>query len=545
MTEPAHVGRHHAVAGLRQHGNLLAPRVRQLGETVAQDHERSLALLQHVQLDAVDAHVWHSPHDTPQARLRVRRYDRMAAHAPAVRRRGASIGLGVLAQRVAFVGLLAALPLLPHLTSDGFEYPAVSDFWSCAPFCALLLLATVDLRRWRRLLHLDLLVLLSFVVALGCLRPWRLWPALLIYPPLIYLFVRMVVIARVGRSEATQSQAARWRLPLGRAWLLAGVAVLLVVHVAWAQQGTAVTDVDQGGVRGALSIVHGRALYGAPPGAAALDPHTDTYGPVDYESYIPFALLAGAHTAARLTTLLFDLLCALLLFVLGRRVRGPDVGVLLAFCWLAYPFTLYEDALGFNDSIVAAALVATVLVAHSPSRRGAVAALACWTKFSPLALLPALLSHRPSPASRGAVRGALEFGCVFAAVSAVVFIPALAHSGVHTLVARTFGFQSGRVPSGSMWEVLQAGYGATVGWLSTASRLAHGLLAAFTGAFAVALARLPRRRDAVGLAAACAAVLIAVEACLNYYSLSYVLWFAPLVLIALLLQAPVERARPA
>jgi len=39
--------------------------------------------------------------------------------------------------------------------------------------------------------------------------------------------------------------------------------------------------------------------------------------------------------------------------------------------------------------------------------------------------------------------------------------------------------------------------------------------------------------------------LIAVEACLNYYSLSYVLWFAPLVLIALLLQAPVERARPA
>ena len=37
----------------------------------------------------------------------------------------------------------------------------------------------------------------------------------------------------------------------------------------------------------------------------------------------------------------FDVLCCLLLFLLGRQVRGPDLGVALAYAWAAYPFTLY------------------------------------------------------------------------------------------------------------------------------------------------------------------------------------------------------------
>jgi hypothetical protein len=463
----------------------------------------------------------------------------MAAHAPAVRR-GAWVGLDVVARRVVFAALLVALPFLPHLTSDGFEYPTVSSFWSCVPFCALLTLATVDTRAWRRIANLDLLVLLSFVVALGCLRPWRLWPALLIYPPLLYLALRMIAIARRPIGNAVPATTAGWRSPLSRAWLVAGIVMLMAVHVSWALQGTAVTDVDQGGVQGALNIANGRALYGAPIGRAATDPHTDTYGPVNYEAYLPFALLAGAHAAARLSTLFFGLLTAFLLFVLGRRVRGPDVGVLLAFCWLAYPFTLYEDALGFNDSLVAAALVGTLLAAGSPARRGAMAALACWTKFTPLALAPVLLSQRSS-LPRSARRATLELVSAFALVSALVFVPALTHNSLATFVSRTFGFQAGRVPSGSMWEVLQAGYGASLPWLSTAARLLHGLLVALTGAFALSLLRMPRRQDIVGLAAASAAVLIAIEACLDYYSFSYLLWFVPLVLVALLLDGPVSR----
>jgi hypothetical protein len=51
----------------------------------------------------------------------------------------------------------------------------------------------------------------------------------------------------------------------------------------------------------------------------------------------------------------------------------------------------------------------------------------------------------------------------------------------------------------------------------------------------VALLWMPRRQDLVGLASACAAVLIAVQLCDGYYSLTYILWFAPLVLVTSIL----------
>ena len=50
---------------------------------------------------------------------------------------------------------------------------------------------------------------------------------------------------------------------------------------------------------------------------------------------------------------------------------------------------------------------------------------------------------------------------------------------------------------------------------------------------ALTLPRLPRRADPVGLAAASAAVLIALQVSDGYFSFSYMLWFVPLVLVAL------------
>jgi hypothetical protein len=80
-------------------------------------------------------------------------------------RRASASRSAALSVRVGFAALLAAPP--PHLSSDGFEYPAVSNFWSCLPFCALFLLPLLDVRTPRRLFNRDLLVLLSLAVALG------------------------------------------------------------------------------------------------------------------------------------------------------------------------------------------------------------------------------------------------------------------------------------------------------------------------------------------------------------------------------------------
>ena len=71
--------------------------------------------------------------------------------------------------------------------------------------------------------------------------------------------------------------------------------------------------------------------------------HGDTYGPVNYEAYVPFEQIFGwsgtwddlpaAHAAA----IFFDLLAVALLFLLGRRMRGPTLGIALAYAWVVLP----------------------------------------------------------------------------------------------------------------------------------------------------------------------------------------------------------------
>ena len=465
------------------------------------------------------------------------------AFAPTVPATGVDRAPARLAARVIFIALLAVSPLLPEFGNSISNYPAVSHFWVLLPFCGLFLLPLVDAGHLRRLRHVDLLVLLSFGIALGSWNLSRFWPLLFVYVPLAYLGVRMAIIARVGQSHPADPSARPLDLLLSRSWLIAGIAVLTVVHVSWTLEARVNTDVGYAGVQGALKILHGQPLYGADRavvGSLGFDPHSDTYGPANYEAYIPFASAAGATTAARLATLFFDLLTAALLFALGRQVRGPTAGVTLAYAWLAFPFTLYTDGLATNDAMVAAALVGTLLVARSPARRGAMMALAAWTKLTPLALVPLMAGQVPPGRNRRLAL--LAFGAAFMVTSALAFVPALSHSSASMFLTRTFGFQISRAPGYSIWERLGDGtFGSATAWIKTTSGVAHGLIVALTGAFAGALLWLPRRRDVVGLAAASAAVLTAVLFCEGYYSFTYILWFAPLVLAALILDGQERR----
>jgi hypothetical protein len=312
--------------------------------------------------------------------------------------------------------------------------------------------------------------------------------------------------------------------------------VLVAVHVNWTLGGQTTTDVGPASIEGALKLVHGQPLYGLSHATLlklGYDPHVDTYGPALYELYVPFASIAGSVTAARLAALFFDLLTAALLFALGRQVRGSAVGVTLAFAWLAFPITFYAGGLADNDSLLSATLVGTLLMARSPVRRGLMAAVTAWTKLSPLALVPVLLSHSPSADDRR--RTMVVFAGAFGLASVAVLAPVLLHGSVSTFVTRTFGYQLSRPPGFSIWERLSLGGFPGAAWIEPASKVAHGLLVAVVGTFAVALLWMPRRQDLVGLASACAAVLIAVQLCDGYYSLTYILWFAPLVLVTSIL----------
>ncbi|HMD52547.1 MAG TPA: glycosyltransferase 87 family protein, partial [Solirubrobacteraceae bacterium] len=234
--------------------------------------------------------------------------------------------------------------------------------------------------------------------------------------------------------------------------------------------------------------------------------------------------LPAAHGAA----VAFDLLAVALLFLVGRRMRGPTLGVALAYAWVSYPFTLFALESDSNDTLVGVLVLAAILAASYRSKgalaaRGALSALAGLTKFAPLAVAPVLATHGLRELAPVRRAGALAlFVAAFLATVALVMIPAIAHDSLHTIYERTLVYQANRGSPFSVWG-LYGGLGAV--------KVAVEVAAV---ALALLLAVIPRRADLVGLAAACAAVLIASQLGIEHWFYLYIPWFLPAVLLAIL-----------
>jgi hypothetical protein len=421
----------------------------------------------------------------------------------------------------------------------------VNALYVWLPMCVLFLLPFLNFRRPLSMLHLDLLVLLSFSVSLAFFNHGLIYQSVpLAYPPLLYLLARMLALSRRGRRRREPGPL---RLLVPAPWLALGVVFLIGFRVALNVTDGNVIDVGYAGVIGAQRVVHGKPLYGHWPSD---NEHGDTYGPVNYEAYVPLEQLFGWSgrwddlPAAHAASIAFDLLAMALLFLIGRRVRGPSLGVALAYAWAAFPFTLYSLESNSNDTLVAVLVLAAVLAATyrsklGPPARGAFAVLAGLTKFAPLAIAPLLATHGlfdRSEARRGRrVRDLVGFVVAFVLIGALASVPALSHDSLHTIYERTFAYQANRASPFSVWGL----YGGLGGW-QNAVQVAAVVLA-------IALALIPRRTDVVGLAGACAAVIVAVELGIDHWFYLYIPWFFPLVMIALLGRygAPVRRRQDA
>ncbi len=414
----------------------------------------------------------------------------------------------------------------------------VNALYVWLPLCVLFLLPFIEWRRPFALRHLDLLALLSFSVSLAYFNHGEIYKSVpLTYPPLIYLLVRMLLLLRSGARPRPL------KLLIPAPWLAVGVVFLLGFRIGLNVTDGNVIDVGYAGVIGAQRIVDGKPLYGHYPSD---NEHGDTYGPVNYEAYVPFEQVFGwsglwddlpaAHAAA----IAFDLLAVGLIFLLGLRIRGPTLGVALAYAWVSYPFTLFVLESNSNDALVAVLLLAVLLVAASPPARGVFAALAGLTKLAPLALAPLLATHglrergRTGGQSNRRGRGLALFVLAFVLTVAVVAIPALTHDSLHEIYERTIVYQSNRGAPFSVWGL----YGnppTLKSWQILAQAAAIAL--------ALGLAVLPRRAGVPALAAACAAVLIALQLSLEYWFYLYIVWFFPLVMLALLAGAASAPAR--
>ena len=65
------------------------------------------------------------------------------------------------------------------------------------------------------------------------------------------------------------------------------------------------------------------------------------------------------------------------MYVLGTRLRegqaGKELGIALAFAWVAFPYSTYVLESNSNDSLTAAFVVWTLVFMRSPVARGAAA----------------------------------------------------------------------------------------------------------------------------------------------------------------------------
>jgi hypothetical protein len=203
--------------------------------------------------------------------------------------------------------------------------------------------------------------------------------------------------------------------------------------------------------------------------------------------------------------------------------RGPTLGITLAYLWAAYPFTLFALESNSNDSLVALALVLALLVLRWAPVRGVVAAVAGLTKFAPLLLAPLFLRGAGPPPSRRQIGGyVLAYGGALLALMAYVLVTGNLAAFWHDTIA----YQIGRPAPFSVWGL----WGGPAGGLSLAQHVVEGAVVAL----ALAVMFVPRQRGVGQTAALGAAVLIAFQLCLTYWFYLYIVWFFPLVMLALL-----------
>jgi hypothetical protein len=408
-------------------------------------------------------------------------------------------------------------PLIGGLYARG-HYGGIFDSpWVLGSFTAMFLLPLLLLRRRSWLDRLDLAAVLGFGASYALFDTVHLEPAVwMVYPPLLYLMVRMLV-----RGLRPRAALGRLDVRLPTAVLSIGLFALAAARIVLTLHPVDVLDVGNASVLGAYKILHGQSIYYASVG------HGDTYGPLAYLAYVPFEFIWSGHwtylPAARAATITFDLLTIAGLLLLGVRLRpgrdGRRIGLLMGWLWAACPFSLLGVIKNTNDGLVALIVVLVLLALNGPLKRGALVGIGAASKFFPAILLPLVAAGHGEPDQR-AVRKVLAGFVIAVGASVALLLPP---GGLGEVWDHTLGFQLSRTDIFSIWALHP-----TLAPIKLA-------VEAFGVVLSVAVFFRPRgTRSTAQVSALGAALTIAVQLPALHWFYLYIVWFLPLVLVAVL-----------
>lgn len=339
----------------------------------------------------------------------------------------------------------------------------------------------------------------------------------------LLLVVLLALMAWRLTSSGDGRTPAQPLLPGAALWTIA--ALFAVARLAALATDATPSDVPIAGATGAELMLGGAAVYGSMPNIPGHLIHGDTYGPLNYVAYAPAQLVMTrldpdvSYEAVGLVTAAWsDLLCALLVVVVARRLLAPGWDAAAAAAWMTWPLTGFSMLTGTNDALLAAGLLAVLAVAHSPVRRGAVLAAAAAVKFAPVLAAGAIVRVAGEPLRRSLPRVVLGAALVAAGCAAYL---ARYDDGFREFYRATVEYQSHRDEVASMWGLLGI----------------DGVRRVLQWPVVMLLATLfvwPRRRDARTVAAAIALAMIAGQLVLRQWWYPYAVWFFGPALIALL-----------
>ena len=391
-------------------------------------------------------------------------------------------------------------------------------WWVWGPLALVFALAFIRTDRLFSLRNLDVVALLGFLVSHGFFREGIVYEAVLLwYPPLIYLFLRTLLMGfGVGERVEKTSNLPPWLL-----FALAGLAGGLVLGL---NLDARVIDVGYAGVVGADRILDGTMPYGNMPADVGTG---DTYGPLNYLLYAPFVLVFGFSgewdflPAAHAMTIFSFVVGAVALLFAGWKLAGVRGGAALLFAWAAFPYTLYSTNNNTNDIVVAAAAAVGLATVASPLARGASVAARFAIKLYP-AILGPLWMMNDGAKRRPIISFVLGGLGVFFLAFWVLLLDGQPIDAARLFYEKTIAFQSARETPWTIFNQVPA-----LGFLQQPLLAAVVLLAFLVAAW-------PRRRTVRRLAALSAALVIGFQITADYWFYPYVTWFEPFVFLALL-----------
>ena len=402
---------------------------------------------------------------------------------------------------------------------DNGAYGKEANYWYVwGPLALVFALAFFRNDKVLSLRNLDIVAMLGFLLSHYFFRHAIPDPAVLLwYPPLIYLFVRTLLMG-FGVGERVEKTS---NFPTPLLFVLAALAAGLILYLNLSSK---VIDVGYAGVAGGQDLLNGLLPYGNMPPDVGTG---DTYGPLNYLLYVPFIWLFGYSgqwdflpAAHALTDLAFVGGAVALIFA-GWRLAGPKGAAALVFAWSVFPYTLYTTNNNANDIVVAAILAVGLALATSPLGRGAAVLAGFAVKLFPLLLVPLWMFQNGR--KRSSLYDFVLGGLIVTVLSFwILFLNGHPIESARLFYEKTIAFQGDRK---TPWTIFTQ--------IPELAFLKRPLQAA-TIVLALVVIVFPRKRTVRRLAALSAAIILLFQLTTNYWFYTYVTWFEPFIFLALL-----------